>query len=61
NVSVVVRRDEVDALSSQVEVAERLKENVRVGQHAGWLRVFFDDEQLREYPLYTVGSLKSRG
>lgn len=61
NVSVVVRRDEVDALSSQVEVAERLKENVRVGQHAGWLRVFFDDEQLREYPLYTVGSPKSRG
>lgn len=56
DVCVVVRCDEVDALSTRVEVPERLQAKARVGQHAGWLRVFYGDEELQAYPLYTVGS-----
>jgi hypothetical protein len=58
---MVVRRSEVDQLDSQVIVAERLKANTRAGNHAGWLRVLFDEEEVGAYPLYTVESPKKRG
>jgi D-alanyl-D-alanine carboxypeptidase (penicillin-binding protein 5/6) len=61
DVSMVVRRDEVDQLDAQVIVAERLKANAKAGRHSGWLRVLFDDEEVGAYPLYTVEGPKKRG
>ena len=61
DVSVVVKRVEVDHLSARVIVAERLKANTRAGAHAGWLRVLFDEEEVGAYPLYTVEGPKKRG
>ena len=58
---VVVRRDEADELDTRVEVPERLKTNVQAGEHAGWFRVYFDEEEVRAYPLYTVEGPKKRG
>jgi D-alanyl-D-alanine carboxypeptidase (penicillin-binding protein 5/6) len=61
DVSVVVRRDELDQLDAQVIVAERLKAKTKAGKHSGWLRVLFDDEEVGAYPLYTVEGPKKRG
>lgn len=61
DVSRVVRRDEVDQLDTEVIVDARLRANTKAGTHSGWLRVLFDDEDVGEYPLYTVESPKKRG
>jgi D-alanyl-D-alanine carboxypeptidase (penicillin-binding protein 5/6) len=61
DVDIVLRKDEVEKVTTHVDVPARLRATVPCGRMAGHLRIFYDGEEVSSYPLYVFRSVSRRG